>query len=271
MMRVPPEEVVSAVRNDLTRNIGKVIGDLQDELKYIFGHLLEECPSWKPFPVVGTALPIVAGLSARTFVGLPLCRDPEWLELTITFTGSTVAALMTLQDWHPILRPIIAPFLPQIRKLNSYSQLGSKKLKPQLDAIVDMYQKKTGRKKSTEAEAIKGDFNMVHWIVGNAPDLSKVNAVDLGNSQMSVAFAAIHTSAMTLSQVIFDLAAYPQYAQELREELEAVLEEENLPDRKLMKTSMPKLKKMDSFLKESQRMNPPSPGRSLFPMMTMDY
>jgi cytochrome P450 len=69
---------------------------------------------------------------------------------------------------------------------------------------------------------------------------------------------------MTLSNVLYDLAAHPEYAIVLRDEIERISAEE--PGGKLRKKTMPKLKKLDSFIKESQRVNPLGSGlRGSFP------
>jgi cytochrome P450 len=70
----------------------------------------------------------------------------------------------------------------------------------------------------------------------------------------SLAFGAIHATCITLTNVLFDLAAYPEYVSELRAEICDVLSKE--PDHILHKSAIPKLTKLDSCLRESQRMNP---------------
>lgn len=67
-----------------------------------------------------------------------------------------------------------------------------------------------------------------------------------------MALAAIHTTSNLLTNVIYDLAAYPEYIQPLRDEICAVAAEDGV----LKKTSLLKLKLMDSVMKESQRTNP---------------
>src|SRR5690606_16871204 len=42
--------------------------------------------------------------------------------------------------------------------------------------------------------------------------------------QLNLSMAAIHTTSLTLTHIIYDLAANPQYIDELREEVKAVLE-----------------------------------------------
>lgn len=62
---------------------------------------------------------------------------------------------------------------------------------------------------------------------------------------------------MTGSHVIFDLASRPECQKPLQEELAAVMAQERVPY--LSKTSTPKLRLLDSFCKESQRVNPLGP------------
>lgn len=66
---------------------------------------------------------------------------------------------------------------------------------------------------------------------------------------------------MSLTQAIFDLAAHPEYFEILREEIKEVLAIDGYDVDgegfvKLKKPSYTKLKKLDSFLKESQRLSP---------------
>jgi cytochrome P450 len=85
--------------------------------------------------------------------------------------------------------------------------------------------------------------------------------------------AAIHTTTMAATAAIYDLAAHPEYIQPLREEIQQVIDEDGQDvDRdgfmKLKKPSMPKLWKLDSFLKESQRCTPPLLRQSFLPPQT---
>ena len=59
---------------------------------------------------------------------------------------------------------------------------------------------------------------------------------------------------MKLTQAIYDLATYNEYIPIIREEIERVSAE----DGEIKYTSLAKMKKMDSFIKESQRLNAPT-------------
>ncbi|OBZ73434.1 Ent-kaurene oxidase [Grifola frondosa] len=61
-------------------------------------------------------------------------------------------------------------------------------------------------------------------------------------------FAAIHSSSMTFTQALYYLAANPEFVGPLREEVDAIISTDGWS-----KAAMDKMRKIDSFLKESQR------------------
>ncbi|KAG6901453.1 hypothetical protein C0995_011749 [Termitomyces sp. Mi166 len=67
---------------------------------------------------------------------------------------------------------------------------------------------------------------------------------------MIVNFGAVYTIATSFAQALYHLAAHPEYVHPLREEIERVTASEGWT-----KSSMGELRKLDSFLKESQRMS----------------
>jgi hypothetical protein len=259
---VPSPETIEAIKVDLTRNITKVLSELQEEMVYACNREIGECLEWTKVPVYSKVLQLVALLSGRTFVGLPLSRDKEWTDATINFNGDTIRAVQAIAKYHPLLWPLISHHLPEVKRLRAYREFAGKKLKPKVDAILSRRSEKWNSHVPEDVldDDVKGDFNMIHWTVNHIKDINSADAIWLGQLQMLIAFAAIHTTSMALSHAIFDLAAYPQYITELREEIENVIADENYPDKMLRKTSMPKLRKLDSFIKESQRVSPPGMG-----------
>lgn len=63
---------------------------------------------------------------------------------------------------------------------------------------------------------------------------------------------------MTAAQTLFDLIARPEYIEPLREEILEALD----TDGGWKKTTLTKMRKLDSFMKESQRFNGPSLSKS---------
>ena len=80
----------------------------------------------------------------------------------------------------------------------------------------------------------------------------------MAHRQLIMSLGAIHTTTMATVHLLYDLCAHPEYFEPLREEIEPIM----LAKHDLDKQSFLKMKKLESFMKESQRMNPPSLCRS---------
>lgn len=77
-------------------------------------------------------------------------------------------------------------------------------------------------------------------------------------AQLSFSHAAIHTTSDLLTQVLFNLCGREELTQKLRDEIITVTQAEGLK-----KTTLFKLKLMDSVLKETQRLKPVAVGESI--------
>ncbi|EEH06087.1 cytochrome P450 monooxygenase [Histoplasma capsulatum G186AR] len=72
---------------------------------------------WHDIVLKKSALKIVAQLSSRVFLGEKLCRNPDWLRITISYTVNSYIAAQALRLWPEVIRPLVASFLPSCRKL----------------------------------------------------------------------------------------------------------------------------------------------------------
>ncbi|CZR65962.1 uncharacterized protein PAC_15862 [Phialocephala subalpina] len=79
--------------------------------------------------------------------------------------------------------------------------------------------------------------------------------------QLGISWASAHMSTHALTQIIYGLAARPEYQEPLRDELEHVLAE---CDGELTRVDLSRLRKMESFMKESLRLNPITVGPEIF-------
>lgn len=104
---------------------------------------------------------------------------------------------------------------------------------------------------------------MLDWLIeasGPNPDEQSIIMRQLG-----ISFAAIHTTTNHMSNVLYDLAArWDEYAPALLDEYRQALAEDGGV---LQKTTITKLSKLDSFTKESQRLNPPSSCKFTTPFL----
>ena len=75
-----------------------------------------------------------------------------------------------------------------------------------------------------------------------------------------MSFASINTTTNALTFIILDLAARPEYTQPLRDEIEQVIKQDNVEEDengvlRFKQSSLAKLWKLDSFMKESSRLS----------------
>jgi gliotoxin biosynthesis cytochrome P450 monooxygenase len=216
--------------------------------------------------VYHSLLDTVARISARVFVGLPLCRDDEWIKATMQYTEDVVNCFRAISKYPFFIRPFVAPFMPETRTLNRARRRAGKMIEPAVATVMNNPKSQATASlddsQGGDPQSPYGDdqYNLISWILRHHKADQQPNAEAVGEEQLLTSFAAIHTTSMTVSQAIYDLATYPQYIPELRAEINEVSAEE--PDGKLKKTNISKLRKLDSFIKESQRMHPLGMGSS---------
>lgn len=191
---------------------------------------------------------VVALLSGRLFAGPQLNRNEEWLHEIINFTSDIFEGVRLLKSWHPFLWPIVQYFIPTLRRIHKRRAKVSALLLPILKA-------------RAEAEAHAGyqkPKDMIQWVADRA---KRANAVDLrehASAQLFLSVAAIFTSSTLLTHAVYDLAARPEYIELLRDEILRVHQEDGGA---FTKQGLSRMRKLDSFLKEVQRLNPISLGK----------
>ncbi|KAJ7201912.1 cytochrome P450 [Mycena pura] len=234
----------SAVRGSMTRNLGRRFPDVRDEIVHAFDDVLAlKGPEWKLVQVHPALLQIVARTSNRLFVGLPLCREPEYLQLNIDFTISVFARGQLISTVPYFLKPILGPILSKRKSsLRHILKFVGPMLKERLE------------KENIYGHDWPGRPNdLISWLLEIAED-SERTAPALAMRLLTVNFTAIHTSATALTVALYDLTAHAEHIEPMREEVERVISLEGWT-----KGALEKMHKVDSFLRESQRLTALSP------------
>jgi len=89
--------------------------------------------------------------------------------------------------------------------------------------------------------------DLLSWLMEQA-DGPELTTERLTNRILAVNFASMLTSSNVFTQVLFYLASNPQYIQPLREEVEGIVQKDGWS-----KVALGKMRKVDSFLRECQR------------------
>jgi len=91
--------------------------------------------------------------------------------------------------------------------------------------------------------------DMLMWLMSEAKGVER-SLDGLARRLLVVNFAAIFTTSLSFTNMFYQLLSNPEYIEPLRHEVETVVAEEGWT-----KAGMDKMLKMDSFLRESQRIN----------------
>ncbi|KAK4503568.1 hypothetical protein PRZ48_004483 [Zasmidium cellare] len=203
---------------------------------------------WSTIPVYDHILPIVAAASTRIFVGEELAANEEWLSCAIDYTVQMMTVAMTLKRMPSLLLPMIYRFLPAYQKLGRIRKASIRLLKPIVQARREAMETPDGQ---------EGADNMLQWTL-NERVKKQFHDKDyelLAHFQLELALAATHTTSMALTQILFDLVAWPEYIDILRQEVKEQYAANNFSFKGQF---MKGLSKLDSFMRESQRWSPPS-------------
>ncbi|CAG8978202.1 hypothetical protein HYALB_00011437 [Hymenoscyphus albidus] len=230
------DELVSAIRIDLTKSIGGLMPILQDEARISFSTVMKD------------------STLGQDFVGPQLCRQPEYLRTSTMFTADAAMVRNDLQQYNQILRPWVSPFLSSLKRVQVHLQDAKSWMDPAIRDILSI----TGEKPKIVAAGSRGAW--ISWLLKYLPDHEKTST-KLGLLQMQVSFASLHTTTSATTNALLDLATFAEYADELREEIEAAIADdgESIDENGQVyftKAAVSKMKKLDNFLKESQRLTP---------------
>lgn len=198
---------------------------------------------WKELTLKPFVLQLVARLSARVFVGLELCRNPEWLEVSKNYAVNTFMAARALRRYPFFLRRLVHWFVPECQRIRRDLREARRILKPIIEQRLER-----NRQAAARGEHVSKIEDTIGWLHDGYQEQGL--APDLATSQLGLAMAAIHTTTELLTGSLLDLFATPQILGDVRGEMRTVL------DAQLWKkTTLYQLKLLDSVLKESQRLH----------------
>ncbi|PHH61223.1 hypothetical protein CDD81_657 [Ophiocordyceps australis] len=230
------------LRTRLTQNLVKLAPQLKEELNYIIATEFPVCDDWTPVKWHPFALRVVARLSGRAFVGSSISRQERWMDTSINFAIHVFMAGAKLQLFPEWSRPLTQYLVSDLGKIRRDIETAKELIAPVLEQRI----------RDLDSHGCeKAPNDLMQWLIEALPREEKADVQIQAELQLVIAAAAIHTTQGLLCECIYDLAAHREIQQELRQEAHKVLE---LQEGWARKESMPKLKKMDSFMREVLRL-----------------
>ncbi|KAL3450549.1 cytochrome P450 [Aspergillus insuetus] len=198
---------------------------------------------WTPVKIYPKMLRIIAIVSGSVFIGPELCHDERYLDAAVNYTAELGQAVIDVKSVNFWLKRFLA------RRLGSVAALRRRE-EDFLNFITPIVQQRI------EAHAKGGELppDMLTWLVNKAARDGINGTREISLIQLGLFFVASHTTGITLTNIFYDLAAHPESIAELRAEIRAVQSE--CENGVLTHAALQRLKRLDSFMKESLRMHP---------------
>ncbi|KAI1670823.1 cytochrome P450 monooxygenase [Pyrenophora tritici-repentis] len=234
------------VQRKLTPNLGLLTPHLEDELGKAVEDLFPEGANhgWTEVKLYPLLLSLTARTSARAFVGTSFCRDSRWLNSAVNFVEDLFRTVVILRAFPSWLHPVVCVFMPSYWRGKGYFRSARQVLGPYIQERLEaLDQGKELREAFVEPSAL-------NWLVDIAEGDER-NLARLAHTETVLSLAGIHTMLLRQLSIIYDLTAHPEYLEGLRAEIADLSAQWN-------KASYSQLRKLDSFMRESQRLAPPT-------------
>ncbi|MCJ1243265.1 hypothetical protein MMC30_000462 [Trapelia coarctata] len=243
------QEANKGLYGELEPWLARVVPRIIDELRYAFEVDFPRCEGeWVPIKPYDVVLRLVARAGSRVFVGEPVCRNEAWLDASISFTANIFETVALLRMFPGFMHPFVSKVLPSTRRLKR--QL--KYVKGEL--LVPIIEDRRAVERSGALDYQKPD-DFLQWMMDLADNVTDAEAGNLAHRLLGIlSMAVVHTSAMAVVHALFDLITMPEYLEPLRAEIQDML-----PHgwKEATQSGLTGMTRMDSFLRESQRFNPP--------------
>ena len=241
---------------------------LQRDVVQSFNEVFPTGDDWSEMQIYPVLAKMTETLSALAIVGPEFRNNPKWLDVALnypengivlslpnggflfTFTAlrfsvayKTLVMLRLFPMW---IRPYICYFLPSYRECQRLIKASETVLAPK---IKELLQKKDNG--SWAPQGTEEDSNVLSWTIHLAKGEDRDPAT-IAHSQLILGLASVHTTTQRTVHILYDIMANPELIDILRAEIESVASEPGGWN----PSSYDKLPKLDSVMRESQRLTP---------------
>lgn len=216
---------------------------IADDVKLAFQIFLPPCDDWTEVNINEKLVPIIAKVSGSVFVGPEISSHPDYLDAACMYPVDLFNVVTAVKNINPWLKPFLAPRTPEVLTLRKREQQAKNVLRPIIEQRIAAKAKDPQWKEPED---------VLQWIINRGN--GKISIDDIVSGQLTLIFAAIHTTSTTVTNTMFTLVSKPEYIKPLQEEIrQAIAEEGGVTYR-----AVQKMEKLDSFMKEVLRFHGPS-------------
>ncbi|KAJ6438807.1 Ent-kaurene oxidase-like protein [Purpureocillium lavendulum] len=230
---------IDVCKTQLSQNLHRLIAPLNDEASF---WLSQRIPGRVELKAYHTMVRVISATASRMLGGTAVSRNQEWLETAAAYSMDVVSVAMKLRPYPAALRPLIFPWLRGSKILDHHLRTTKMVFSP-------MFAQRLALQSSEKQDDHEKPADMIQWMVDSASGTDRDPDV-LAHNMLFMSMAAVHTSSATAIHALFDLCANPEYMEPLRDEAQGAIKEHGWT-----LAAINTMKKLDSFMKESQRLN----------------
>ncbi|KZT27519.1 cytochrome P450 [Neolentinus lepideus HHB14362 ss-1] len=233
---------VAVLKNKLRRNLDELVAETTEEVILAFEDLIgKQCDdTWRELDVVQPLVKTMCRTFNRIIVGPTLCRNEEYLDLASKNALERFVTGLFINVFPLFVRPYaVGRLVTQLPRTVSAAMKYYVPLISARAAAISKYGKSWEDKPS----------DVLSWLMDTAKGPQQ-SSEDLTVRLLATNGASTHTSSMSFTQALINIAMHPEYVDMLRKEAQ-----DNVDSFGLTKAALDQLGKMDSFLKESMRVN----------------
>ncbi|KAK8015238.1 cytochrome p450 [Apiospora arundinis] len=236
--------LIKTLRNDLTGRLPELLPEIRMSMTALFNMHFESAPLVNGakvatvFPVVSKA---IAQSNAFVFFGRELSQNPEFIKAGISMVEHTLIISDIIRLLPQAISDPVGKFLAS--RLNSS------------DTVYDALEPLVAQRFEEQARARMGHHvpehrDCVQWIMDNSPKTKPWTVKRVVHELIALWYGSVHITSVTACFALLDLCNHPEYVAPLRKEVE------NTGWEVFDKAGGRAFPLMDSFIKESSRLNP---------------
>ncbi|KAL2815030.1 cytochrome P450 [Aspergillus cavernicola] len=195
-------------------------------------------PGWKQVSAVSLARGITARVNNQVLVGEDLAANPGFHKATLRYNQDVVITMELCRHIPSMLVPVTAMAM----------MAWSGAMKQVARCLTSLIEERLLQ--DADRQTIKKRRDCVQWIMDCSRTSDQRTVLRLVQQTIGLMFASAHQIPMALIYAIYNLCIYPEYIGPLRREIDQVRKTKEFKDQF---SHMPL---MDSFLRESARLNP---------------
>lgn len=230
------------VATRLSPKISVHIPKVQQQLdKYLPVELPAIKANWTSVNALQMARRIVHRSVAARFV-TELAEDEDYLSTAISYTENAFKHSLFLRVFHDWAKGFVACFLPTGWAVDAALKKATRMIIPII---------RNRNQHELESDSCEKPDDFLQYLIEGGKKLQDSEAVTV--QRLMATNLAIPATMVAVAQVLFDLCVHPQYMDPLRQEILDVIGKKGFTQQALTD-----LKKLDSFMRESQRLSPPT-------------